>query len=262
MTAAGGTGAPGGRYEVADGVWVMYRADRTATDPARPGRDAPGHPGHADHRDHADHPDRPGHRDHEDLDPDDLAQARGLPPWRAEQFLTGRATLRRLLREVRPDLAGAPVRPDPRGRPGLLGHPDVGVSISHDGGLSAAAVAPGRRVGVDLQLPSGEPSAGMLRRCLREHAARIEELPAPERAREFAWVWTVQESCVKAAGTGLAGRPWAVAVTPGHRHGRWGRYRWISLRDASPVPLSCAFTSLADPGAGDRDHAPSADPEY
>ncbi|WP_405006898.1 4'-phosphopantetheinyl transferase superfamily protein [Kitasatospora purpeofusca] len=249
MTATADAGAPGGRYEVADGVWVMYRSGRTATDPARLGRDDPGRDGRDD-------------LDREDLDPDDLAQARALPPWRAEQFLTGRATLRRLLREVRPDLAGTPVRPDPRGRPRLLGHPDVGVSISHDGGLSAAAVAPGRRVGVDLQLPSGEPSAGMLRRCLREHAARLESLPAPERAREFAWVWTVQESCVKAAGTGLAGRPWAVAVTPGHRHGRWGRYRWISLRDSSPVPLSCAFTSRADPGAGDRDHAPPADPEY
>ncbi|MFB8237874.1 4'-phosphopantetheinyl transferase family protein [Kitasatospora purpeofusca] len=251
MTTTGEAGAPGGRYEVADGVWVMYRSGRTAaaTDPARPDREGPD-------LDHLNRDDR------DDLAPDDLARARSLPPWRAEQFLTGRATLRRLLREVRPDLAGVPVRPDPRGRPRLLGHPDVGVSISHDGGLSAAAVAPGRRVGVDLQLPSGEPSAGMLRRCLREHAARLENLPAPERAREFAWVWTVQESCVKAAGTGLAGRPWAVAVTPGHRHGRWGRYRWISLRDSSPVPLSCAFTSLADPGAGDRGHALPADPEY
>ncbi|MDY0816372.1 4'-phosphopantetheinyl transferase family protein [Kitasatospora purpeofusca] len=257
MTTTGHAGQPGGRYEVADGVWVMYRSGRTATDPARLDHGGP------DHRDRLDRDRLDRDRlDREELDRDDLAQARSLPPWRAEQFLTGRATLRRLIREVRPDLAGAPIRPDPRGRPRLLGHPDVGVSISHDGGLSAAAVAPGRRVGVDVQLPSGEPSAGMLRRCLREHAARLEELPAPERAREFAWVWTVQESCVKAAGTGLAGRPWAIAVTPGHRHGRWGRYRWISLRDSSPVPLSCAFTSRAVPGAGARAHALPADPEY
>ncbi|WP_052489790.1 4'-phosphopantetheinyl transferase superfamily protein [Streptomyces sp. 150FB] len=207
-----------GRYEVMDGVWVLCRSDRTARDAA-------------------------------ELHRDDLAQAESLPSWRAERFLAGRATLRRLLSEVRPDLADAAVRPGVRGRPCLAGHPDVGVSISHDGGLSAAAVAPGRRVGVDVQLPPDEPYEGMLRRCLKGHAAQLEGLSAPELARELAWIWTVQESCVKAAGTGLAGRPWTIAVTPGHRHGRWGRYRWASLRDSSPIPLSCAFTLREDPDA-------------
>ncbi|MGQ4402104.1 4'-phosphopantetheinyl transferase superfamily protein [Streptomyces hayashii] len=221
---------PGGRYEITEGVWVLCRSDRTATDTAAPHRD-------------------------------DLAQTEGLPSWRAEEFLAGRATLRRLLREVRPDLADTPVRPDARGRPVLVGRPEVGVSVSHDGGLSAAAVAPGRRVGVDVQLPPDEPSEGMLRRCLKEHAARLGKLPAEERARELAWVWTVQESCVKAAGTGLAGRPWAIAVTPGHRHGRWGRYRWASLRDSSPIPLSCAFTLRDDPDARGRSRALPADLE-
>ena len=220
----------GGRYEITDGVWVLCRSDRTATDTAEPHRD-------------------------------DLAQAEGLPSWRAEEFLAGRATLRRLIREVRPDLADTAVRPDARGRPCLVGHPDVGVSISHDGGLSAAAVAPGRRVGVDVQLPPDEPSEALLRRCVKGHAAQLEKLPAPERARELAWVWTVQESCVKAAGTGLAGRPWSIAVTPGHRHGRWGRYRWASLRDSSPVPLSCAFTPREDPDARGRSNALPADLE-
>jgi 4'-phosphopantetheinyl transferase len=217
------TGRPGDRYEITDGVWVLCRSDRTATDTTEVHRD-------------------------------DLAQAKDLPSWRVEEFLAGRATLRRLLREVRPDLADTAVRPDARGRPCLVGHPETGVSVSHDGGLSAAAVAAGRQVGVDVQLPPGEPSAGMLRRCLKEHAALIEKLPAPERARELAWVWTVQESCVKAAGTGLAGRPWTIAVPPGHRHGRWGRYRWTSLRDRSSIPLSCAFTSrehLATEGRSD-----------
>lgn len=200
------TEKPGGQYEITDGVWVLCRSDRTATDTAKPHRD-------------------------------DLAQAEGLPAWRAKEFLAGRATLRRLIREVRPDLADTAVRTDAQGRPCLVGHPDVGVSISHDGGLSAAAVAPGRRVGVDVQLPPDEPSEAILRRCLKQHAAQVEELPAPERALELAWVWTVQEACVKAAGTGLAGRPWTIAVTPGHRHGRWGRYRWTSLRDSSLIPL-------------------------
>ncbi|MGW2891932.1 4'-phosphopantetheinyl transferase family protein [Streptomyces griseoruber] len=224
------TAQPGGRYEIADGVWVLCRSDRAGPDTAEVHRD-------------------------------DRAQAAGFPSWRAEEFLAGRATLRRLLREVRPDLADTAVRPDARGRPCLVGHPDIGVSISHDGGLSAAAVAPGRRVGVDVQLPAHEPSEGMLRRCLRGYAAPLLKLPAPERARELAWVWTVQESCVKAAGTGLAGRPWAIAVPPGHRRGRWGRYRWASLRDSSPVPLSCAYTPREDPRARGRRTAPPVDLE-
>lgn len=224
------TEKPGGRYEVTDGVWVLCRSDRTAADTAEPHRD-------------------------------DLARAESLPSWRAERFLAGRATLRRLLREVRPVLADTAVRPDARGRPCLAGHPDVGVSISHDGGLSAAAVAPGRRVGVDVQLPPDEPFEGMLRRCLRGHAAQLEKLPAPERARELALVWTVQESFVKAAGTGLAGRPWAISVTPGRSHGRWGRYRWASLRDGSPIPLSCAFTAREGPDARSRSNATPADLE-
>ncbi|MEU9153622.1 4'-phosphopantetheinyl transferase superfamily protein [Streptomyces sp. NPDC048417] len=227
------TGKSGVRYgihEITDGVWVLCRSDRTATDRAE------------------------AHRD-------DLAQAASLAPWRAEEFLAGRATLRRLIREVRPDLADTAVRPDPRGRPCLVGHPDVGVSVSHDGGLSAAAVAPGRRVGVDVQLPPDRPSEGLLRRCLNGHAAQLEKLPAPERARELAWVWTVQESCVKAAGTGLAGRPWTIPVTPGHRHGRWGRYRWASLRDSSPIPLSCAFTPREVPDARGRSDTLPADLE-
>ncbi|MER5527456.1 4'-phosphopantetheinyl transferase superfamily protein [Streptomyces sp. NPDC002677] len=226
----GKSGVRCGIHEIADGVWVLCRSDRRATDPAE------------------------AHRD-------DLAQAAGLLPWRAEEFLAGRATLRRLIREVRPDLADTAVRPDPQGRPCLVGHPDVGVSVSHDGGLSAAAVAPGRRVGVDVQLPPDRPSEGLLRRCLNGHAAQLEKLPAPERARELAWVWTVQESCVKAAGTGLAGRPWTIPVTPGHRHGRWGRYRWASLRDSSPIPLSCAFTPREVPDARGRSDTLPADLE-
>ncbi|MGW5650289.1 4'-phosphopantetheinyl transferase superfamily protein [Streptomyces humi] len=313
------TGQPEGRYEVADGVWVLCRRDPTTPNPADLHRAAnptdlhqPAHHAadssarhhtanptqlhltagpvqlhHATHhaadssarhhtanpaelRDtvnavqlhHAANPTRLPHTaDPMEVHQDDLDQAAGFPPWRAAEFLAGRATLRRLIREVRPDLADSAVRPDARGRPGLVGHPDVGVSISHDGGLSAAALAPGRRVGVDVQLPPDEPSDGMLRRLLREHAAPLEWLPAPERARELAWVWTVQESCVKAAGTGLAGRPWAIAVPPGRRYGRWGRYRWASLRDTSPVPLSCAFTAREDPDSRVRTDAPPADLE-
>ncbi|NBH07026.1 4'-phosphopantetheinyl transferase superfamily protein, partial [Amycolatopsis sp. SID8362] len=72
-------------------------------------------------------------------------------------------------------------------------------------------------------------------------APAVTALPRARRAREFAWVWTVQEACVKAAGTGLGGRPWSIDVRPGALSGRWGGFTWLSLRTRSPVPLSCAF---------------------
>lgn len=214
MTTATLHEAPGSTREIAHGVWI-----RTA--PAEAHSPADGHS-------------------------DDLATAAGLPPWRAREFLAGRAVLRHLLREVRPELAALEVRPDPLGRPVLAGRLDVGISISHDGGTIAAALAPGRRVGVDVQLPTEDPSEGLLRRCMGEHAARVGELPPAERSTELAWVWTVQESCVKAAGTGLSGRPWSIRIAPGQRRGRWGQYTWLNLRDHSAIPLACAFSSAPD----------------
>ena len=74
--------------------------------------------------------------------------------------------------------------------------------------------------------------------------AYLAGLPMAQRSREFAWVWTVQEACVKAAGTGFAGRPWSIDVPARAAHGRWGRYRWRSLRGVSPVPFSCAFVGM------------------
>lgn len=182
--------------------------------------------------------------------PADLARADGMSAWRAREFLAGRAALRQLLHIVLPGRDTAPVRRGERGEPRLAGHPDVGISVSHDGAEVAAAVAPGRWVGVDIQCPPPKAPERLLRRCLRERTEQLAGLPPPDRARELAWVWTVQEACVKAAGTGLAGRPWTIDVPIGHRRGRWHTYTWTSLRDASATPLSCAFRDLpGDEGA-------------
>ncbi|EOD65290.1 4'-phosphopantetheinyl transferase family protein, partial [Amycolatopsis vancoresmycina] len=154
----------------------------------------------------------------------------------------GRHLLRRLLRRVRPELAALPIRTDPAGKPRLAGPPDLpGITVSHDGDRIAAAVCAHGDVGVDVQLPPAQLADSTVRRCLGRHAPVLAALPRAWRAREFAWVWTVQEACVKADGTGLAGRPWAIDVPPGAVSGRWGGFTWLSLRARSPVPLSCAF---------------------
>ncbi|MFF4948451.1 4'-phosphopantetheinyl transferase family protein [Streptomyces chattanoogensis] len=174
--------------------------------------------------------------------PGDRARAAGLPAWRAREFLAGRGLLRALLGRVRASAAGACVGAAPRGAPRLVGHDGLGVSVAHDGGTVAAAVAAGRAVGVDVQHPDDRPSRALARRLLGGRLAEFDALDPADAARELAWVWTAQESCVKATGEGLAGRPWTVEVPLGARSGLWRGHRWLSLRDRFTTPLSCAFT--------------------
>jgi 4'-phosphopantetheinyl transferase len=89
-------------------------------------------------------------------------------------------------------------------------------------------------------------SAGVIARCCEPAVAdELAALPDDVRDLEFAWIWTVQEACVKAAGTGLAGRPWSIPVGLGQREGHWLGHRWLSLRDDSAVPLSVAHARCA-----------------
>lgn len=104
----------------------------------------------------------------------------------------------------------------------------------------------------------GSVSAPFVRRVLHSHADRVTALPPERAAEEVAWVWTVQEACVKAGGAGLSGRPWAIDVRPGSRHGHWGVYRWISLRDRSRTPFSCAFSARPAATAAAAPAAPPA----
>ncbi|MDX5569330.1 4'-phosphopantetheinyl transferase superfamily protein [Streptomyces sp. ID05-04B] len=178
-----------------------------------------------------------------DPHPHDRAAAAVLPRWRVEEFLASRALLRHLLRTTLPELADEPVLAEEQGRPVLAGAPGTGISISHDGDAVAVAVARSRRVGVDVQQPPDSVPDALLRRCLGTHTPQVATLPQRTRAAEFAWVWTAQEACVKAAGTGLSGRPWAIDIQPGRRRGQWHEFQWISLRDRSRTPLSCAFSA-------------------
>ncbi|MET9845984.1 4'-phosphopantetheinyl transferase family protein [Streptomyces ossamyceticus] len=182
-----------------------------------------------------------------DAHPYDRAAATALPRRRAEEFLASRALLRHLLRATLPHQADSPIHAGAHGRPVLAGHPHTGISISHDGDTVAVAVAVGRQVGVDVQQPPDHTPDPLLRRILGTHAPQVRALPEPHRSTELAWVWTAQEACVKAAGTGLSGRPWTIDIPPCRHRGRWNDYRWISLRDHSRTPLSCSYTALPHP---------------
>jgi 4'-phosphopantetheinyl transferase len=175
--------------------------------------------------------------------PVDLRTARPLPAWCRAEYLAARAVLRWLLGEVAgAGAAAAELAARRSGQLYLAGHPGLAVSLSHTDGWVAAAVhlSPGG-VGVDVQAPVPVTDA-LLRRCCTPSArARLARWSPARRARELAWIWSVQEACVKALGTGLAGRPWAIPVAVGQRTGRWRHLRWVALRGAYPLPVSCCY---------------------
>lgn len=174
----------------------------------------------------------------------DLADARQLPGRRSGERLGARGVLRTLLAARFPQAATAEISYEPSGRPVLLGHPRLGVSVSHCDGAYTACVALDRAVGVDVQPPPSDVTQALLRWSMRGRQQELGALPPCARATEFAWLWTVKEACGKALGTGLAGPALTVDTPLGALRGTWGPYRWVSLRQHSPIPVSCAFSSV------------------
>ncbi|MEU8971069.1 4'-phosphopantetheinyl transferase superfamily protein [Streptomyces monashensis] len=179
--------------------------------------------------------------------PADLVAARAMDDTRASEFLAVRGLLRALLAALAPALTGSVIAAHATGQPHLPRHPGTGISLSHSGGWAAAAVGFGRRVGIDIEVPT-PMSPHLVRRCCSSaDAARLSALPSQDRQTAFAWLWTAQEACVKALGTGLAGAPWSVPVGIGQRSGAWHGVRWCAQYDASTIPLTCAFTAPYGP---------------
>lgn len=173
--------------------------------------------------------------------PSDLARVADLSAGPRAERLAARTLLRMLLAAELGGKAGAaPIAAHASGQPHLPEWPEVTVSLSHEAGMVAAALGRGVPVGVDVQVPVPAPPALLRRCCAPAVRAALDRLPEPARDREFAWIWTVQEACVKATGAGLTGRPWAIPVPAGRRTGRWADLRWVSLRGYSRVPTSVA----------------------
>jgi 4'-phosphopantetheinyl transferase len=166
-----------------------------------------------------------------------------LPAWRTVEYAAARAVLRGLLAAVADsDAAAAPLGVAGNGKPFLVGRPDVTISISHTDGWAAAAVSTaGAAVGVDIQTHMRVNGAFLRRCCQPEVQAQLNRFCPAARDLEMAWIWSVQEACVKATGDGLAGQPWAIPVGIGQRAGVWGNVAWRACRGLFVVPVSCAY---------------------
>jgi 4'-phosphopantetheinyl transferase len=196
---------------------------------------------------------REGQRDHHadwaQLAPAEHAAVDAMGSERAAEFVRGRSLLRRLagfLLDVPPD--EVPLDLQPGGRPYLSGT-TLGISLSHTAGHTAAAAWGCGEVGVDVQDPPARPDARLIRRCCGAWSEQLLSRPAEQRGFAFARVWSVQESCAKAVGLGLAALPWRIPVAPDADHGRWGQVVWRYLDTIEPVCLAVAALPRHQPYA-------------
>ena len=171
----------------------------------------------------------------------DLESARRAPAARHPDHVAARILLRRLLAELfGPPIVTSALAASADGQPHLVSDPEIGISLSHTPGWAAAAIRPHGVIGVDVQEPV-PVSDRLVRRVTG--AAWLATLRGRDQAfrdLETAWIWTVQEACVKAEGTGMTGRPWTVPVGIGQPRGHWRGFGWRAGRDLWPVPVSWA----------------------
>ncbi|MBS1870676.1 MAG: 4'-phosphopantetheinyl transferase superfamily protein [Actinobacteria bacterium] len=144
------------------------------------------------------------------------------------RWTTARAALRELLGGylgVPPDALrfadGPHGKPELAGGEGPAGGEALRFNLSHSGGTALIAVAQGREVGIDVELPRrAVDHVAIARRVLDAAAAeRIAALEDPrERERAFLRAWVRWEAVLKCRGTGIGGgeapptgpRPWVV----------------------------------------------------
>ncbi|WP_294768423.1 4'-phosphopantetheinyl transferase superfamily protein [uncultured Rhodoferax sp.] len=121
---------------------------------------------------------------------------------------------------------GSPVQLQSPPAPGLK----PGLSISHEHGLSLAAIAPQGPVGVDLLATSALPNADECLRLAQDYlgpqaSQSLAALPVAQRASAFARAWTAWEARLKCVGTGLD---------------EWDR-------QSAPTPCDCCHVELKLP---------------
>lgn len=105
------------------------------------------------------------------------------------------------------------------GRPHLRGSDNVDISISHSQDWLFAAIAKGRRVGVDLEVVTAvfdQPSFA-IRACTSDELKIVSTLRGDERRRWMADLWTTKEAVLKARGRGLLDDPRRFSISEAAR---------------------------------------------
>jgi 4'-phosphopantetheinyl transferase len=156
-----------------------------------------------------------------------------------ERFVLAHALLRQLVGDALccpPEQV--PMARTTLGAPYVVGAPRLGVSLSHSGGLVAAAVAPGP-VGVDVESTDSVVDVPEL---IRRFCA-AEEIPATDavdRNTALLRVWVRKEAVTKALGRGL-GLPLTEITVGSHRpRGPLPQLRRLRVHDVDAGPAHLA----------------------
>ncbi|HET9255212.1 MAG TPA: 4'-phosphopantetheinyl transferase superfamily protein, partial [Pseudonocardiaceae bacterium] len=183
------------------------------------------------------------------LNADERAEYARRTPRAAGQWLLGRIAVKDAVRQWLWDGGAGPVFPieitvsnDESGRPQVSGpftEPPQ-VSLAHTGALAAALV--GRAgVGIDIERIDRRDDRAIAAILTAAERHLIAELCPSERVR-LSWItrfWAAKEAAAKAAGTGLAGRPYQFAIerVDGDR---------LLVTTGDDVPSRWARTGLGD----------------
>jgi 4'-phosphopantetheinyl transferase len=150
--------------------------------------------------------------------PDELARAARFRFQRNRaELLLARAIVRTVLGETLglPPLA-VPFAGAAGEKPALSGHGSapIDVSISHSGGWVACGFAPGRAIGVDIEIADGgRDFLNLLSYALSDsERAMFAALDPAAQEPMFYEIWRRKEAVLKGAGVGLAARPTAFSV--------------------------------------------------
>jgi 4'-phosphopantetheinyl transferase EntD len=145
--------------------------------------------------------DQPDREDWAWLAPHDRAHAEAIGHGQARiRFVVGRALLRRTIAELRPDLHAPSLELGiaASGRPYVVGHRDLRLSLSHTRGLAAAAVSSRGTLGIDVE-PSSRgglpPTQAWLTPDEERHLAT---LPPEAASRWLLDLWVAKEAAIKA----------------------------------------------------------------
>lgn len=170
-----------------------------------------------------------------------------------DESVVGQALVTRLLEACcGASHAGMAFGTTPAGKPfvrlsGCEGSPAPGISLSHSQGLVVAAACRTGEIGVDIEPVRPVPWRSVERVFAEPDRRRLRALPAPERERAFAGLWTVAEACAKAAGDGS--RLLLSGLEPlglGYR-GRWRAFRWACGFLDPTVPCAVAVDRALQP---------------
>ncbi|MPY96469.1 MAG: 4'-phosphopantetheinyl transferase superfamily protein [Actinophytocola sp.] len=135
----------------------------------------------------------------------------------------------------------------PHGRPRVIGHDDVALSLSHSGARVGVAVTAGMSVGLDVEATSRRAAGDLITYALNDtERAALAQLAPDDAAAAFFTYWARKEALMKATGRGLKIPLRSITLSaPGEPA------RLVAADDAALDPAATTLLDV-DPGPGYR----------